>query len=212
MASLSEGQTACTTRLISRSLPRKKIDEMAKALGITRYGLLMAVLGITLGKYCGSEDVVIGTAMSGRTLPEQQNMIGMFVNTLPVRLKPVGDQKLKDYVLQTAQTIRKINANQIYPFERLVPMLAPDRTAARSPVFDIIFNYLQEKYLPALTDAKVQYLPIRSQALQMDMVLEACHEGDDIKLELSYSRSLYDDAVVENFLEQFVTSLERCSS
>lgn len=196
--------------LISRSLPRKQIEETAKALGVSQYSLLMGVLGITLGKYCGSEDVVIGTAMSGRTLPEQQDMIGMFVNTLPVRLKPTGDMQLKDYVLQTAQTVRTVNANQIYPFERLVPMLAPDRTAARSPVFDIIFNYLQEKHLPELQGAEVKYLPIRSQALQMDMVLEISHEGEDAKIELSYSRALYDDAVAENFLEQFCTTLERC--
>ncbi|MBQ8507154.1 MAG: amino acid adenylation domain-containing protein [Clostridia bacterium] len=194
------------------TLPKKKIKEAAAALGATQYGLLMSVLGMTLAKYCGSEDVVIGTAMSGRTLPEQKNMIGMFVNTLPVRIKPAGDMLLKDYVMDTARTIRTVQANQTYPFEQLVPQLAPDRNASRSPVFDVIFNYLQEMPLPHMEGADVRYIPVKGQALQMDLVMEAVHEGENIKFTLSYSRELYDDAVAQNFMEQFITTLERCCS
>ena len=115
-----------------------------------------------------------------------------------------------DHVLKTAQTIRGVKANQTYPFEQLVPMLAPDRDASRSPVFDVIFNYLQEQPLPEIEGAKAAYIPIKGQALQMDLVLEAVHEGPDFKFKLSYSRQLYDDAVIENFLEQFIITLQRC--
>lgn len=195
---------------ILRIVPKQKIRETAKQLGVTQYGLLMSVLGMTLGKYCASEDIVIGTAMSGRTMEEQDGMIGMFVNTLPIRMKPAGDMCLKDYAVQTAQTIRTVKASQTYPFEHLVPLLAPDRNASRSPVFDVVFNYLQEQPIPALQDAQASYVPIKGQALQMDLVLVATHEGPNMKFVLSYSRKLYDDAVVENFMEQFLTTLERC--
>ncbi|MBQ4338597.1 MAG: amino acid adenylation domain-containing protein [Clostridia bacterium] len=194
----------------SRALPQSRIKETARRLGVTQYGLILSVLGITLGKYCGSEDVVIGTPMSGRTMPEQAKMAGMFVNTLPLRIKPAGDMMLKDYVLQTAQTVRTVKSCQTFPFERLVPILAPDRTASRSPVFDVILNYLHEEYLPVLPDATVRHVPIKGQTLQMDMVLEVTHEGEDAEIELYYSRELYDDVIAENFLEQFVTTLERC--
>ena len=195
---------------IVAALPKAPIKEAAVRLGVTQYGFLLSVLGMTLAKYCGCEDVVVGTAMSGRTLKEQEKMIGMFVNTLPIRIKPVGDILFKDYVLKTAQTIRGVKANQTYPFEQLVPMLAPDRDASRSPVFDVIFNYLQEQPLPEIEGAKAAYIPIKGQALQMDLVLEAVHEGPDFKFKLSYSRQLYDDAVIENFMEQFIITLQRC--
>jgi len=188
----------------------QKIKETASRLGVTQYNLLMSVLGMTLAKYCGSEDVVVGTAMSGRTIKEQANMIGMFVNTLPVRMKPAGDMALKDYVLQTARTIRGVQKNQTYPFERLVPMLAPDRNTSRSPVFDVIFNYLPEMPLPEIDGAAVRYVPVHGQTLQMDLVLEAVKEGADFKFTLSYSRDLYEDAVAQNFMEQFITTLQRC--
>lgn len=194
---------------VERKVKKADVRAAAHRLGVTQYGLLTAVLGMTLAKYCGSEDVVIGTAMSGRTMKEQDGMMGMFVNTLPIRLRPVGDMRVADYAVKTAQTIRTVKANQTYPFERLVPVLAPDRNASRSPVFDVIFNYLQEIPLPKVTGFTVQRIPIKGQALNIDLMLEAMHEGDDIRLVLSYSRKLYMDEVAENFLAQFVTILNR---
>ncbi len=191
-------------------IPKKQIKETAVRLGVTQYELMMSVLGMTLSKYCASEDVVVGTAMSGRVLEEQAQMIGMFVNTLPVRMKPAGDMALKDYVLATARVIRGVRANQIYPFERLVPMLAPDRNASRSPVFDVIFNYLQQQPLARIDGAAVKYIPIKGQSLKMDLVMEAVHEGPNFKFKLSYSRDLYDDVIAKNFMEQFLTTLQRC--
>ena len=195
---------------IETVIPKAPVKETAARLGVTQYNLLMSVLGVTLAKYCGSEDVVVGTAMSGRTLKEQARMLGMFVNTLPVRMKPNANMTFKDYVCKTAQTIRGVQANQTYPFEQLVPMLAPDRNASRSPVFDVIFNYLHEQPLPDIEGADVRYVPIHGQTLQMDWVLEAVNVGDSFRLKLSYSRALYDDAVAQNFMEQFTTTLKRC--
>ncbi len=194
---------------LEAKIPAALLGKTADALGVTRYGLLVSVLGMTLAKYCGTEDVVIGTAMSGRTRPEQENMMGMFVNTLPIRLKPASDMRVAEYAVKTARTIRTVKAHQTYPFERLVPVLAPDRNASRSPVFDVIFNYLQEIELPSVEGLTVSRLPIKGQALNMDLMLEAIHEGEDLRLVLSYSRALYLDEVAENFLEQFVTTLNR---
>lgn len=199
-----------TDTTIERTVPAREISEAAKRLGLTRYGLLMSVMGITLGKYCGSEDVVVGTAMSGRTMPEQEQMLGMFVNTLPVRMKVPGDMCLTDLAKQTLQTIRTVKENQTYPFEDLVPILAPERNSSRSPVFDVILNYLPKLDMPLLPDLDVQFIKLQGQELQMDMVMEVMHSGDDLHFVLYYSKKLYDDTVIENFMEQYLTTLERC--
>ncbi|MFI3177398.1 MAG: amino acid adenylation domain-containing protein [Eubacteriales bacterium] len=185
------------------------IKETAKKLGVTSYGLLTSVLGMTLGKYCGSEDVVIGSAMSGRGISEQDSMIGMFVNILPIRMKPQGTKNISEYVLETANGIRTVKTNQTYPFAKLVPILAPDRNASRSPVFDVIFNYLQEFPVVADGDMEWSMLPMPRQNIAIDLLLEAEHEGDEIALTLSYSKDLYDAQVVENFMEQYLTILHR---
>lgn len=201
-----------TDAIIERIVPVRGVSEASKRLGLTRYGLLMGVMGITLGKYCGSEDVVVGTAMSGRTMPEQERMLGMFVNTLPVRMKVAGDMCLTDFAKQISQTIRVVKENQTYPFENLVPILAPERNASRSPVFDVILNYLPKLDLPQIPGLDVEFIKLQGQELQMDMVMEVMHSGDDLRIVLYYSKKLYDEAVIENFMEQYLTTLERCCS
>ena len=201
-----------TDTVIERTISASKVSEAAKRLGLTRYGLLMSVMGITLGKYCGSEDVVVGTAMSGRTMAEQERMIGMFVNTLPIRMRAKGDMCLVDFVKQTQQTIRTVKENQTYPFENLVPILAPDRNSSRSPVFDVILNYLPKLDMPKPENLNAQFIKLQGQELQMDMVMEVLHSGDELRFVLYYSKKLYDEIIIENFMEQYLTTLERCCS
>ncbi len=193
---------------ILSKIPSALVKDAAKKLGVTSFGLLSSVLGMTLGKYCGSEDVVIGTAMSGRTRMEQAGMIGMFVNTLPIRMKPVGTQKVLDYVQETAQMIRTVKENQTYPFERLVPVLAPDRNASRAPVFDVIINYLQAFKMPEVDGLIIEEYPIKRQSMAIDLMFEITHEGENLRIQLEYSKDLYDTPIMENFMEQYLYTLE----
>lgn len=199
-------------RDVQRYFDAAEVDAAAKKLGVTAFSLLFSVFGIVLGKYCAGEDVVLGAAMSGRTLPQQDGMIGMFVNTLPVRLKPRLDRVAADYIREAAASVRRVKAHQTYPFERLVPMLAPDRNASRSPVFDVIVNYLHEMPAAHAEGLSIRRMPVKGQALAMDLMLEILREGDQLRLVLSYSRELYMDEVAVNMMTQYLTTLRRIVS
>ncbi len=194
---------------IRKEIPGEILQTPSKRFGITKYGLMTAALGITLAKYCASEDVVIGTAMSGRNTQEEEKIVGMFVNMLPIRVKPEGSTAVKDYLIQTAQTVKMVKTHQSYPFEKLVPLLAPDRNASRSPVFDVIFNYLPEIPLPSSEELKWTHTYYRKQSLAIDILLEAVYDSEKVSLTLSYSPQLYLKEIMENFMEQYLCILRR---
>ncbi|MDL2261553.1 amino acid adenylation domain-containing protein [Methanimicrococcus sp. OttesenSCG-928-J09] len=194
---------------IKEEIPGEMIQKPSQRFGVSRYGIMMAALGMTLAKYCASEDVIIGTAMSGRNTPEEEKIIGMFVNMLPLRLKPESGMPVKEYILQTAQTIKDVKKHQSYPFEKLVPLLAPDRTASRSPVFDVIFNYLPEVPLPSEGNLKWTQKEIINQELAIDILLEAIYDREKVSLTLSYSPQLYLEEIMTNFMEQYLCVLKR---
>lgn len=193
----------------SKRIPMEKIEARARRYGVTPYALLMAAVGLTLAKYCGSEDVVLGAALNGRDHAQAGSLVGMFVNTLPVRLRPEGMQWMEDYVRDAAERFKQVQKYQTCPFERLVPLLAPERTPTRAPVFDLIVNYLDEIPLPHVHDLEICRFPIRSQELAMDLMLEMRRENGELSMELSYARSLYEDEVVQGMLDHLVTVLER---
>lgn len=193
---------------IKEEIPGEMLQKSSQRFGVSRYGIMTAALGITLAKYCASEDVIVGTAMSGRNTQEEEKIIGMFVNMLPLRLKPESSMPVKEYILQTAKTIKDVKKHQTYPFEKLVPMIAPDRNASRSPVFDVIFNYLPEVPLPSKGNLKWTQTEIINQALAIDLLLEAVYDSEKVSLTLSYSPQLYSEEIMKNFMEQYLYVLK----
>ncbi|MDL2253821.1 amino acid adenylation domain-containing protein [Ruminococcaceae bacterium OttesenSCG-928-I18] len=185
------------------------VDEAAKRHGVTSYTLLFAVAGLVLGKYCAAEDVVLGAAMNGRVMAETGSMLGMFVNSLPIRLKPEGTKTFGEYLLEVDTVLAGVKKNQSYPFEKIVRDLDVRRSTSRYPVFDVLLNYLNVGQMPKVQGLKLKHLPLRGQALAMDLQLEMAHSGEEVRFELSYSQKLYKPQVVENLLEQLKESLER---
>lgn len=191
------------------SIPFAKLEQRARMLGVTPYAIMLAAFGLTLGKYCGSEDVTLGTAMNCRQLPETMSMPGMFVNILPLRLRLPADMDLKNYLQETAKLIEDARANSACPFSSLAALLAPERTAGRAPVFDVLINYLEEIHCPDMAGLAISAFPLPVQALPMDLTLELRHEGKDLRMELLYARELYEPEIAESILEHYCAVLGR---
>ncbi|MEG2188718.1 MAG: condensation domain-containing protein, partial [Christensenella sp.] len=194
---------------IGIELPSEMITAAAHKLGITTYTLLFAVIGMVLGKYCGSEDVIVGTAVSGRVHAASRGMLGMFVNSLPVRLKPEAGKTFEEYALLTAQALNNVKSHQDYPFERLVSRFAPERNASRAPLFDVIVNYLHEIPTMQVGELRISPFRVRRQALAYDFQIEIRKDEQKLAIDLSYAQALYEDEVAFNFLEQLQTTLKR---
>ncbi|MFF5289524.1 non-ribosomal peptide synthetase [Paractinoplanes globisporus] len=78
--------------LIDRELPRHVTDSLvalARSRGLTLNTLVQAAWSIVLGRLTGRDDVVFGATVSGRPaqLPGVESMIGLFINTVPVRVR-----------------------------------------------------------------------------------------------------------------------------
>jgi len=192
-----------------RIIDIKPIINCARLIGITVYELLLSATALTLSKYCGNDDVVLGTVMSGRLSPQTAEMVGMFANTVPIRFKTPGDMPIKNYLKEVADVVSIVKKHQTYPFENIVATHAPERNTSRSPLFDLTVNYLHEIPFPEITGVKIKTLPLKRQAIAIDLMLEFLREGDKLRIKLSYSRKLYQDEVITNMMEQFITILSR---
>jgi amino acid adenylation domain-containing protein/non-ribosomal peptide synthase protein (TIGR01720 family) len=73
------------------------LNTFARQHGLTLNTLLQAAWALLLGRHSGEQDVVFGTTVSGRPaeLPEVESMVGLFINSLPVRIRlPPGEEIL----------------------------------------------------------------------------------------------------------------------
>ncbi|WP_129292551.1 non-ribosomal peptide synthetase [Streptomyces lydicus] len=85
-----------------------RLRETAQHAGLTMNTVLQGAWGLLLSRYGNSDDVVFGTTVSGRpaALPGVESMVGLFINTLPTRVRVDGRRGLLDWLrdLQTAQS------------------------------------------------------------------------------------------------------------
>ncbi|WP_162897104.1 non-ribosomal peptide synthetase [Chromobacterium rhizoryzae] len=81
---------------------REEVDRAARRAGVTRASLLTGAWALTLGYAGGGRDVVFGTTLSGRpaTLPGVERMVGLFINTVPVRVGMDDDASVSQWLRQ----------------------------------------------------------------------------------------------------------------
>ncbi|MCP4215073.1 MAG: hypothetical protein GY765_10465, partial [bacterium] len=117
-----------------------KLQEIARAEGVTMFVMLLALFNILLSKLSGSETVVIGTPVSGRRHIDLERVMGMFVNTLPLKNHLAPDTAFKQFLAEVKEHSLQAFDNQDYPLEDLVDKLLETRDPSRHPIFDVLFS------------------------------------------------------------------------
>jgi NADP-dependent 3-hydroxy acid dehydrogenase YdfG/aryl carrier-like protein len=120
-------------------------QRIAREHRTTGYSFLLAAFQVLLCRYTGQEDIIVGTSASGREDPRWENMIGLFINLLPLRADLSGNPTFADYLNRARDTVLGALDHQAFPFSLLVTRLRPPRAAERIPVFQSFFNFLTDR-------------------------------------------------------------------
>ncbi len=175
------------------------LKALSQRHGTTLYMTVMAAWAALLGRLAGQEEVVIGTPVANRTRSEVEGLIGLFVNTLAIRVDLGAQPTAKNLLAQVKTTTLGAQAHQDLPFEQLVEALQPERSLSHSPLFQVIYNHQAEgpgelHRLPGLT---VQGLSWDSHVAQFDLALDTHENTDGLSAALTYSSALFDSSTIE---------------
>lgn len=187
-----------------------KIDNTARKFEITEFEFIFAAISAVLGKYTASEDVVLGIPTNMRP-NEGDDIIGMFVNTAPVRVKPVRNSALGEYIKSASSALRNATYGASLPFEDVVGEFVKQRDESRNPIFDVSLNYMWYPDTYQNGSLKVEmYVPLQKMSRDIGVVIRKTSEG--LRFMLQYSSELFDDTVIENFAEQIKNTIELLSN
>jgi len=121
---------------------RDSVAGFSAARRLTSFMTVLAALAALLHRYTGAEDVVIGAPVSGRTSLEAESVVGFFVNTVALRLRPSGRMSFSALLDQVREVTLAAQAHEM-PFEVLVESLRPARSFSRHPLVQACFVVLE---------------------------------------------------------------------
>ncbi len=181
------------------------INRLAKESGTTLYMVLMAVYNILLSKYSNQNDIVVGSPVAGRQNADLENIIGMFVNALPMRNIVDDNKSFMDFLYSVRDTSLKAYENQDYQFEMLVEKLNLQVKPGRNPVFDVAF-VLQNMKMPQMSVDGLNFIPFRDDAKssKSDFTLLATEEKETISFVFEYCTKLFKFETIERLSKDFV--------
>ncbi len=195
---------------LTHSLNKDELSALtacARRYGVTVFETMLSVAAAVLGKYCAAEDVVLGIPVNMRDAAAK-DIIGMFVNTVPVRIRPERAMPLADYLTATAETARQVTRTNKVPFETLLSEFYKERDSSRNPFFDMGINYFHEPGPQQEDGVKTDFSVFPNQ-VPWDICLNIWRRPDGVKFLFQYASGLYDTVIMENFFEQFLEGLRR---
>ncbi|RPF22281.1 non-ribosomal peptide synthetase/type I polyketide synthase [Myceligenerans xiligouense] len=182
----------------------RSVRALAEAHDATPFMVLLAAWGGTLARTAGCDDLVIGAPVTGRTLAETQEMVGMFVNMMPIRLRPEAETAFGDYLDASRGSVLEALKHQDVPFDRIVDELGLERIPGRHPLCDVSFDYHNiERHDVAIDGIAARELEVMPAGVGMDLVITCTETADGLAVELDYAAGLFDRATIERLAACF---------
>ena len=180
------------------------LRELARSQDVTLFAVLAAAYGIVLARLSRSAEVVLGTPVSGRTVPGLHRTVGMLANTVCLRISADPDLTFVRYLRQVADTAEEAFAHQDFPFSEVVAMVAPQRDYRRTPLFDALIALHSNRYLHV--DFAGHGVDVRLAATgqsPFDLNMQIYQTGDTLRVSWHHSSTLLRRTEVAQWAEYF---------
>jgi hypothetical protein len=176
--------------------------------GVTMFMTLMSAFKTLLGRYAGTDDVLVGSTIAGRIRSELESLIGFFVNTLVFRTDLSGDPTFLELVQRARKVALDAYNHQDVPFEKLVEELQPERDLSQSPLFRVMFSHANASTEPLkLQGLTMSMMDFEVDSAKFDLSLFFSDMSDVVQLWVEYNTDLFDQSTIERMCQHLQTLL-----
>ncbi|MGE5342504.1 MAG: amino acid adenylation domain-containing protein [Candidatus Omnitrophota bacterium] len=166
---------------------------------VTLSMFLLAIYNTLLHRYTRSEDVVIGLVIAGRTHIDLEQVIGMFVNMLPLRNYPEKNKPFSQFLQEVKTSSLAAFENQDFPYDELVALLGLQGETGKNALFDVTFNFNTGSDLHETSRETGNAPSNENDYAKFDITLYATEMKNCVELTLRYSTRIFKCATIETF-------------
>src|SRR3989339_495636 len=186
----------------------RSLNKIAIEQNTTIFVSLFTIFNLFLYRLTNQEDLIVGTSIINRGYNNNfKNIIGLFVNTLPIRIKIKKELKFNQLLKRTRNKFLDVYNNKDYPFERIVEKVNPERNISKNPIFNIFFeliNFNNEKDLIRFDGLKTRSIIIDQKKVKFDIRFRIIEKAkNNIVLVCDYNTDIFKKETIKNYLNIF---------
>jgi hypothetical protein len=185
------------------------VRKAALALDVTPYMLFLTAFNAALYIETGETDICIGSDVANRTQAEVQNLIGFFVNQIPMRNQVLEQHSVLALLANVKTRALEAFSHQNVPFEQLVSRLNIPREAGFSPMFQakFIMEHPQDTTLQ-LGNMQLDVVELDKQPARVDLSLAILDRGTNFTSNIVFNEALMRESTVQGLIQTFTTLVQ----
>ncbi|HEX3048372.1 MAG TPA: SDR family NAD(P)-dependent oxidoreductase [Bacillota bacterium] len=177
----------------------RELKALSRKWNITLHTLFCAAYFVLLHKITTDRDLTIGVPLAGRDAKELENIVGLFINMVCIRVDFFQITTFKELVNYVRE--KSLHAYQYgrYPFNRLVQKINPERDPSRNPIFPTIFQFINGAIL-------------NNEGVQVDLNVICGEWEEEITIQFIYNIDLFKPETIQRILQDYQTILNNVVS
>ncbi|OMB90698.1 hypothetical protein A5746_21095 [Mycolicibacterium conceptionense] len=203
---------------------QQQIAHTAREHNATNFMVVQAALAVLLSNLSGNSDVAVGFPIAGRNDPALDELVGVFINTLVLRVELDGDPTFADVMAQVRRRSLGAYEHQDVPFEMVVDRLNPARNLTHHPLVQVLMAWQQlakqdDEQAPAPNLGGMQATPLEAdtQSARMDLTISLAErwnagEPAGITGSVEFRTDVFDAATIEVFIERLQRVVEELTT
>ena len=187
------------------------LKEAARREQVTPFALLLSAFAVLLYRYSGQRDLVIGAPFANRQRQEVAEVVGCFVNTLPLRAALAGSEAAWELCRRVHGTVLEAQEHQELPFELIVDELAVARDPSHTPLYQVVLNFqtagAAAPVPPSPSPLRLVYRDVTTESAKFDLTMAVWEADGVVAGNLVYDTRLFDPATAARLAAHFARLL-----
>ena len=191
-----------------------KLEKLARDQQVTLNTVLMAAWALVLRSYTGHSDVMFGSTVSGRPaeLPGVENMIGLFINTLPVRVQINNEETVADYLVRLQKRQLELRDYEYSPLPKVQSWSNLPRGIRLFESLVVFENYPADTAMEKQVDASMKIESVQNFDVTNYPLSVVAVPAKEMVLVFKYDRTLFAHASIERIFKQLCIVLEQMAA
>jgi amino acid adenylation domain-containing protein len=168
-----------------------QLRQVAARYETTMFAVLLGAYAGVLARLTGERELLVAVPMAARTRPETESVIGLFMNTVPIRVSVDPAASLGELARSVHAATARALAYQDLPFARIVELLRPERDPARLPLTQVMFAMEESWAVPDRGGMRWRPELLENETAKFEIELTVTDTPAGPVVRLNYNRDLF---------------------